>query len=48
MYEHLGDALLGAGRADEALVAYQRAAALAPGETHLAEKIDRARAALPR
>ena len=48
MYEHLGDALLRGGRAADALVAYQRAAALAPGETRLAEKIDRARAALPR
>jgi tetratricopeptide (TPR) repeat protein len=48
IYEHLGDALLGDGRAGDALVAYQRAATLAPDQTHLVDKIDRARAALPR
>lgn len=47
IYEHLGDALLGDGRGEEALAAYRRAAALDPGERRLAEKIDRLRAALP-
>lgn len=45
LYEHLGDALLEDGRADAALVAYRRAAALAPSEARLAEKIERAEAA---
>ena len=47
LYEHLGDALLGGGRVEAALQAYERAVTLAPNEPRLAEKVDRARAALP-
>jgi Flp pilus assembly protein TadD len=48
IYEHLGDALLGDGEIQGAVTAYERAAALAPQERRIAEKVDRARAALPR
>lgn len=49
LYEHLGDALTEGGRIADALTAYQRAVALAPdNEARLEEKIERARAAIPR